>query len=905
MSFSSQLRSWYFARAHTPSGNGGRRHKRRPLLASRIGLEQLEDRCLLSAGSLDPTFGIGGEVTTAFPSVSLEPTRSSAVSVAVQADGKIVVAGGSGSPDSATGTDFAVVRYNSDGSLDTSFGTAGTQTIDFGHQTDYGSSVAVQADGKIVVAGSSYRYNNLSGLPGYVVAVARLDGSGHLDASFGTAGTQTIDFGSSIASASSVAVQADGKIVVAGGSYDPGLTPVSGAVARLDSSGHLDASFGTAGKQTIDFGPAGFGVGSLALQPDGKIVLAGNTFPPGGSGDFGVARLDGSGHLDTSFGTAGTQTIDVSDGRYDSCHSMALQADGSIVMAGWSESQGGSFAVAHLDGSGHLDASFGTASTQTFRFGSYLAYGESVAVQADGKIVVVGEAILPGGTYDDFAVARLVGFNLTVVGTEGDDNITIGPGTQAGTVQVNVNGVTTDNLPSSTTMLVKGLGGNDTFTVTAAPAALSLLGGGGSDSYDISFGNLPGGVVIADTGSATDTDRLTLRGTTQADDLDISGASAAQWKPNGAAGDYQQRVDFSGVEQVTLNAGAGDDVIHDPGSANLTLLGGPGNDTIFITDTTGPVSADGGAGSDTYVVAAGNLAGPVAITDSGTTGTDSLTVQGSAGDDTFVQTSFGLLVNGATITVSSGLESLAVDGGGGTDSFVSQGTPPVPVQVQGVADMVVYGTSGNDTITFTPQGNSGTVVACLNGVVVAQFAQPGRLIAYGGAGDDDIQVANSINIPAWLYGGDGNDRLKGGSGNNVLLGGAGDDLLVGGSGRDLLIGGTGADRLVGNADDDLLIAGSTVFDGNQAALSAILTEWSRADRTYQQRVDALMTTGVGAGGAIRLNATTVFDDGAQDLLTGSSGQDWYFANIAGDGVRDRITDLSAAEFAVDLTFILS
>jgi len=84
----------------------------------------------------------------------------------------------------------------------------------------------------------------------------------------------------------------------------------------------------------------------------------------------------------------------------------------------------------------------------------------------------------------------------------------------------------------------------------------------------------------------------------------------------------------------------------------------------------------------------------------------------------------------------------------------------------------------------------------------------------------NIQVTGGIAIPCWLYGGDDNDRLKGGSGANVLVGGAGDDLLVGGSNRDILIGGTGADRIVGNEADDVLIAGSTAFDANEAALSA-------------------------------------------------------------------------------------
>src|SRR5262249_30311860 len=146
------------------------------------------------------------------------------------------------------------------------------------------------------------------------------------------------------------------------------------------------------------------------------------------------------------------------------------------------------------------------------------------------------------------------------------------------------------------------------------------------------------------------------------------------------------------------------------------------------------VIVDGGDGSDTYIVVAGSLDGPVAIADTGAAGTDSLTVQGTAGADAITQTAAGLTVNGTAGTITGALEALAVDGGGGGDSFTSTGTPPVPVQVSGVRDMVVYGTAGNDTIVFTPGGHTGEVVARLNGAVVARFAPTGRLIAYGGGG---------------------------------------------------------------------------------------------------------------------------------------------------------------------------
>ncbi len=235
-----------------------------------------------------------------------------------------------------------------------------------------------------------------------------------------------------------------------------------------------------------------------------------------------------------------------------------------------------------------------------------------------------------------------------------------------------------------------------------------------------------------------------------------------------------------------------------------------------------------------------------------------------------------------------------------------QPDPLVPGQTQ----LAVGGTTGDDHIQITPSGSSGDVSVDIDGVNLGTFRPTSRIVTYAQAGDDDVQVAGGVGWPCWLYGGDGADRLKGGSGNNVLLGGSGDDLLVGGGSRDILIGGAGADRIVGNAEDDVLVSGSTAFDGNEAALAALLAEWTSA-RDYATRVANITGTGSGArlngGNFLRvtgdLATTTVYDDGAADVMTGTSGQDWYFANLAGTGVLDRITDLSAAEFANDLSFI--
>jgi Ca2+-binding RTX toxin-like protein len=253
-----------------------------------------------------------------------------------------------------------------------------------------------------------------------------------------------------------------------------------------------------------------------------------------------------------------------------------------------------------------------------------------------------------------------------------------------------------------------------------------------------------------------------------------------------------------------------------------------------------------------------------------------------------------------------------------TDDDTGVGTLSTSVSISIVAlqdgDLVVGGTPGDDQIVFTPLGNAGDIQVLLNGESQGVFrpSPSGRLVAYGQAGDDNLQVAGSITLSAWLYGDAGHDRLKGGAGHDVLLGGSGDDLLLGGTGRDLLIGGTGADRLVGNPGEDILIAGFTAFDyiadellrcEHSEALQAIMDEWTRTDRTSSQRIANLRgdVDGDGLNGEWKLNAATVGNDAEADLLTGAQGDDWFLF----DEERDSATDLKDEAFANDLEFILS
>jgi PKD domain/RTX calcium-binding nonapeptide repeat (4 copies)/Beta-propeller repeat len=219
----------------------------------------------------------------------------------------------------------------------------------------------------------------------------------------------------------------------------------------------------------------------------------------------------------------------------------------------------------------------------------------------------------------------------------------------------------------------------------------------------------------------------------------------------------------------------------------------------------------------------------------------------------------------------------------------------------------IVGTDAADQVSVNKNGNSQAVVtANFLGASTRTYSisEINRIQASLCDGNDDIEVAGSITLSAWLYGGEGNDRLKGGGGADVLLGEGGDDLLVGGDRRDVLIGGMGADRAVGNADDDILIAGYTSFTDETAALLAIMTEWTSSG-TYAERNTNLSSTHLRTEGP----TATIHDDNAKDTLTGSSGQDWFFANLvldSGDDAtnKDKLTDLSSLEFAADLDFIL-
>ena len=524
-----------------------------------LSVQRLEGRSLLSgggpgplmAGALDPSFGIDGLVTTAL----LGGTHDSGSAVAIQrqTDGKIVVAG---TANLANGNSvFAVARYNPDGSLDTGFGSSGAVRTSFGSSAANAKAVAITPDGKIVVAGEVNFFNGLAiarynpdgsldtgfGSGGEVltnvgafdfgglavdssdrVVVAattfpstgtvgdltllRYTSTGSLDSSFGTAGeVVTPSFGASTtAVAAGVAIQSDGKIVVAGTAETetPTFTFTDNfALARVNADGSLDTSFGSGGEVTTSFGTNQARAAGVAIQPStGAIVAAGSTFGTNFSNEaFALARYQPSnGSLDSSFGTGGEVTTSFGKNQAEGDGIAIDPNTGNIIVTGTisgSTNKGGftqGFGVARYNASdGSPDKTFGSKGQVTTNFANNLADSAGVAVQKDSKIVVAGTVFNTGLAFrEDFALAR---YNT-------DGSLDAGFGT-GGTVTTNIPGpslvftpsVAVDPATGKTVVAAQA----DIITSTGSPDEVFTVTRYNPDgSLDTSFGS--GGTAETD-----------------------------------------------------------------------------------------------------------------------------------------------------------------------------------------------------------------------------------------------------------------------------------------------------------------------------------------------------------------------------------------------------------------------
>ncbi len=346
-------------------------------------------------GSLDPSFGSGGIVTTPIG------VSASAYAIALLADGRIVVAGSTGSYGTA---DFALARYADDGTLDDTFGGSGivTTTISSGNDVIHG--LAIQGDGKIVAVGEAH------GAADQDFAVARYDDDGSLDDTFGGGDgivlTPVDGDGSGSDVANAVVVdESSGKIIVAG--YGSAAFSFSEMVlVRYDDDGTPDPSFNGDGIATANLSTNPDGFYAVALDGDGKIVAAGIYAAPIGGPDFVVARFDDDGTPDATFDGDGFVLTSFVDMGSDIASGLVIQPDGKIVVGGRTGPTYNTpdFGVARYLPDGSLDSSFGASGLVTTDMGTTSDVGYAVAPAPGGKIVLAGTA----GTFgsEDIAVAR-------------------------------------------------------------------------------------------------------------------------------------------------------------------------------------------------------------------------------------------------------------------------------------------------------------------------------------------------------------------------------------------------------------------------------------------------------------------------------------------------------------------
>jgi uncharacterized delta-60 repeat protein len=352
-------------------------------------------------GTLDTTFGRGGKVRTDFPGLAAVPS-----SVVIQPDGKIVVAGGA-FPLFTFAGNFKVVRYNRNGALDTSFGDGGIVTTTF-PEGSYAFDVALQPDGKIIAAGTVFVDFIIGESSDTDFALARYNPDGTPDTTFGNGGQASTDFLGKEDDAFSVLIQADGKIVAVGSANDP-ATFYDFAAARYLSNGTIDTTFGVAGKVRTDFGDQNFDrASSAALQPDGRIVAAGFAISHGGGvQNFAIARYTSNGILDTTFSRDGKTQIDFGNCCQGAAQ-VLLQSDGKIIAVGGSNGESGEddFLLARLSPRGSLDNTFGVGGTVRTSFGDLNGGANGAALQSDGKIVAVGFQATFTDQWANFALAR-------------------------------------------------------------------------------------------------------------------------------------------------------------------------------------------------------------------------------------------------------------------------------------------------------------------------------------------------------------------------------------------------------------------------------------------------------------------------------------------------------------------
>jgi len=452
-------------------------------------------------GSLDTTFGTDGKVTTDFFN-----EEGWAHALAIDSSDRIVLAGD-------TFGYFTLVRYNTDGSLDTTFGTDGKVADDFGGGENVPFALAIDSNGKIVVAGYTTSDNLYADF-----ALARYNSDGSIDDTFGTDGKVTTDF-KEYDYLYALAIDSTGKIVVAGSTqpepYDAHLCDF--ALARYNTDGSLDTTFGTNGKVTTDFGGRDDECFTLAIDGQGRIVVAGFSADPDYTfSQFALARYKSDGNLDTTFSNDGI-VITNFEGSYEAASALAIDKADKIVVAGYATSD---FALARYNSNGSFDTTFGIDGKVTTKFEGSSGAASALAIDGSGKIVVAGLTTPDDGFYGDFALARYLAEEINpptgTIQINGEADATRN-------TEVTLTLTATDDTPGKIRMCISNTMTCSTWTAFAETMSWTLTSGNGTKTVYVWFKDVWGNVnptpysdtILLDTKDPTDGTVTATPGNTQ------------------------------------------------------------------------------------------------------------------------------------------------------------------------------------------------------------------------------------------------------------------------------------------------------------------------------------------------------------------------------------------------------
>lgn len=376
-------------------------------------------------GTLDESFGTNGKANFEITNYNNSLKRDYATGLVLQSDGKIIISGYC--PDgnfSSADNEFAVIRLNSNGTLDTNYATNGILRFGFGSAHAEAHALAIQPDNKIIVAGYSITTSS-----NYDFAIARVNTDGTLDTDFSNDGKTVINL-DEYDKANTIAIQSDGKIIVAGDA-DGQL-----GLIRLTEFGNLDSTFGTNGKLITNIEGGGEEILAIKMIEDGKILCAGTRYT--NQSNFLAIRYNANGTLDTTFGTNGYTTVDLDNESQDTAKSIAVQNDGKFIIVGDTYTDGAYyFALTRFNANGTLDTTFSGDGVQLTTMNG--ADANAICIQTDGKIVVGGGNFLSGGNTGNYALARYLGDNsLSVDELDANSIVQIYPNPAKNSIYLNL-----------------------------------------------------------------------------------------------------------------------------------------------------------------------------------------------------------------------------------------------------------------------------------------------------------------------------------------------------------------------------------------------------------------------------------------------------------------------------------